>query len=112
MIRLLSLERTSLATSRIRQLSSESSRIKDERPGTAAVLAFIAGRISVAEQLPLDLILQKIGADYFKFAALQWQERSPDMSLLLMQIAKHLRPDAPFIEERLQHYREWLKEPG
>jgi len=93
-------------------LVEESGRIGDERPADAAVLKHISDRISLSEDPPVDLILQKLGADYFKFAALQLQESAPDMSLLLMLMAKNLRPDAPFIEERIQHYRDRLKESG
>jgi len=93
-------------------LAEEGRRVRDERPDAAAVLEFISGRIAVSEDPPIDLVLQKLGADYFKFAALQLQEISLERSLLLMQVAKNLRPDAPFIEERVQHFRDSLKEPG
>jgi len=92
-------------------LLSEGQRIGDERPGTAAVLEYIAALVPVSEDAPIELILQQLGADYFKFAALQLQESAVDVSLLLMQLAQRLRPGAPFIEERIQHYRAKLQEP-
>ena len=62
------------------------------------------------EYPPTELILEKLGADYFKFAALQVEQGSTEMSLLLMELAQKLRSDAPFITERIQHYRNKLKE--
>ncbi len=50
-------------------LDTEAAKLESENPDTSAVLKFIARRIGGQEDSPLELILEKIGADYFKFSA-------------------------------------------
>ena len=91
-------------------LNDESITLEQSDPGTAAVLRFIAGSISEGDELSTELILEKLGADYFKFSALQVESASAEMSLLLMLLARQLRSDAPFIEERIRHYQALLEQ--
>jgi len=91
-------------------LVSESNRLVDEDPGTAAILEYIAARVTLSGEPSAELILQQLGADYFKFAALQLQEHSVELALPLMQLALQLRPGAAFIEERIQYYKARLQE--
>ena len=90
-------------------LIEESARLQPSAPDSAAVLRFIAGTISERDEPPTELILEKLGADYFKFSALQVESASSEMSLLLMLLAHQLRPNAPFMEERIRHYRSQIK---
>ena len=92
-------------------LQEEAERLQDGDPETSCILKFIAQKICVSDEPSTDLILSKLGADYFKFSALQVERGSLEMSLLLMQLAQKLRQDAPFITERIQYYQEKLKEP-
>ena len=75
---------------------------------TAAVLDFVAARVRAQGEAPPVLLLEQLGADYFKYAALQLERVSPEMALQLMSLALHLRPEAEFINERVEHYREKL----
>ncbi len=94
------------------KLLQEAAQLESERQGTAAVLRYIADRIIVADVHPTELLLQKLGPDYFKFAALQIEKGSMDMALLLMELAHKLRTDAPMIEERIAFYKDKLKAPN
>ena len=69
------------------------------------MLEFIAHKVDVSQDPPTELILEKLGADYFKYAALQVERGSVDMALWLMLMARQLRPQAEFINERVEHYR-------
>jgi hypothetical protein len=92
-------------------LEDEAAQLESHRPETSAVLKYIAQKVCVSEENPpTELILEKLGADYFKFSALQVEQGSTEMSLLLMELAQKFRSDAPFIAERIQHYRDKLKE--
>jgi len=94
-------------------LLAEAARLKTSAPGTSAVLDFIAHKVDLRQELTTGLILEKLGADYFKYAALQVERGSDDMALWLMLIAQQLRPQAAFINERVEHYREKSsKSPG
>jgi hypothetical protein len=87
-------------------LLHESAQLKLSAPDISAVLDFIARRVDVSQAPPTELILHKLGADYFKYAALQVEPVSSDMALWLMLIAQQLRPQAEFINERFEHYRQ------
>lgn len=105
----------SLASPGMRQVSrqkleEEAGRLEGDRPDTAAVLRFIAARVIVTDDPPMELLLQGLGADYFKYAALQIERGSIETALLLMEVAHKLRADAPLIEERIQYYRKRLKD--
>ncbi len=89
-------------------LEEEAALIRGQAPETAAILRFIRARLDSQGELPRELALEKLGADYFKFAALQFERASPETALYLMSLAGELRPDAAFIDERLRHYREKL----
>ena len=94
-------------------LLDESAHLKMSAPGTSAVLDFIACKVDVSQDPPPELILHKLGADYFKYAALQVEPVSSDMALWLMLIAQQLRPQAEFINERVEHYRQKsIAKPG
>ncbi len=86
-------------------LLDEAARLRILAPGTSAVLEFIAQKVDVSQDPPTELILEKLGADYFKYAALQVERGSADMALWLMLMARQLRPQAEFINERVEHYR-------
>ncbi|MEE4143488.1 MAG: hypothetical protein V2I26_01700 [Halieaceae bacterium] len=86
-------------------LRDEATRLRGSAPDTSAVLEFIAQKVDVSQDPPTELILQKVGADYFKYAALQMEPVSADMALWLMLLAQQLRPQAEFISERVEHYR-------
>jgi hypothetical protein len=75
----------------------------------ATLLGFVARRVRAGENPPIQNLLDEIGADYFKFAALQLGQESPRLALQLMSIAHALRPEAQFIAERIEHYRDRLK---
>jgi hypothetical protein len=94
-------------------LLQEATRLKTSAPGTSAILEFIAHKVDVTQDLPTGLLLEKLGADYFKYAALQVERGSADMALWLMLLARQLRPEAEFINERVEHYRgKSTKTPG
>lgn len=89
-------------------LQGEAATLATENPATAAVLGFVANRVRVQGEAPPALLLDQLGADYFKYTALQVERASPEMALQLMSLALHLRPEAEFINERVQHYRSKL----
>ena len=93
-------------------LLEEAARLKSPEPGTSAVLEFIGRKVDVSQDLPTGLLLEKLGADYFKYAALQVERASDDMALWLMLLARQLRPEAEFINERVEHYRKKTATPG
>jgi hypothetical protein len=86
-------------------LTAEADTLGNADPPTASILSFIAGRIIALEDPPVPVLLDQLGADYFKFSALQVERGSPEMALQLMSLARHLRPEAEFINERISHYR-------
>lgn len=102
------LEDTTLRQRAAAALVEEAALIQGQAPETAAILRFIKSRLDSQGELPRELVLEKLGADYFKFAALQFERASPETALYLMSLAGELRPDAAFIEERIRHYREKL----
>ena len=91
-----------------RALEQEARDIEETDAATAAVLRFIATSIARQGDCPPQFALDRLGADYFKFAALQFEQASPQTALYLMSLASQLRPGAAFIEERIQHYRSKL----
>jgi len=82
--------------------------ITESDPNRAAILNFISQKVRQGKDLPTQYLLDEIGADYFKFAALQLGPESPKLALYLMSLARKLRPGANFIEERITHYRKKL----
>jgi len=89
-------------------LETQARAIEGGNPETAAILRFIAGKLHRSGDCPSALALDRLGADYFKFAALQFEQVAPETAYYLMSLAGELRPDAPFINERIRHYREKL----
>jgi hypothetical protein len=89
-------------------LEGEAAILDAEDAATAAVLGFVAARVRAQGETPPALLLEQLGADYFKYAALQLERVSPEMALQLMSLAQQLRPGAEFINERVQHYRDKL----
>ncbi len=74
----------------------------------AVILKFIAARVrtySAGSQLHW---LDAIGADYFKFSALQLGHNAPELALNLMSLALSLRPNAKFMKEQVEHYKRKL----
>lgn len=106
------LEDSTLRQCAIDALEAQAQAIEAGNPGNAAVLRFISSKLKQQSDCPSDLALDKLGADHFKFAALQFENASPETAYYLMSLAQQLRPDAPFIEERLQHYRNKLANSG
>jgi hypothetical protein len=92
------------------QLAVEARALESSEPRRAAILDFIAQRARAAGDLTPQSILDELGADYFKFAALQVGQDSPRLAHRLMALARYLRPGAPFIEQRLAQYRDKLGE--
>ena len=90
--------------------AAEAEALENSDPHRAAILDFIAQRARAADDLTPQSLLDELGADYFKFAALQVDQESPRLAYRLMALARHLRPGAPFIEERLAQYRDKLGE--
>ncbi len=89
-------------------LAAEAEALENSDPRRAAILDFIAQRARAAGELTPQSLLDELGADYFKFAALQVDQDSPRLAYRLMALARYLRPGAPFIEERLAQYRDKL----
>jgi hypothetical protein len=86
-------------------LAAEADDLESADPATATILRFIIRRINALDDLPVQFLLNQLGADYFKFSALQVDRECPEMALQLMSLARHLRPEAEFINERVHHYR-------
>jgi hypothetical protein len=86
-------------------LAAEADDLESADPATATILRFIIRRINALDDLPVQFLLDQLGADYFKFSALQVDRECPEMALQLMSLARHLRPEAEFINERVRHYR-------
>jgi hypothetical protein len=84
-------------------LEEEAQRV--DSPETAAVLRFVSQRIKATQNEPMLYLLDQLGADYFKFAALQLGKESPALALSLMSLAQKLRPDAKFINEQVELLR-------
>jgi len=82
----------------------EASGLKGSRPETAGILRHIAWSLQNIETDPTRAQLESLGADYFKFAALQVEKASPELALSLMSLAGELRPGRDFIESRLAKY--------
>lgn len=91
-------------------LVAEAAGLERDDPGTAAILGFIARRIGAQEDPPVALAMEQLGADYFKFAALQVECECPQMALQLMALARLLRPDGDQINEKIKLYRDRLAE--
>ena len=77
-------------------------------PESSETLKFVARDDNILNGPATDVILEALGADYFIFSAQLVERESPEMALLLMLLAGQLRLDAPFISERILHYREKL----
>jgi hypothetical protein len=89
-------------------LEAQARAIEGRNPESAVILRFIASKLDHSGDCPTDLALDRLGADHFKFAALQFEQVAPETAYYLMSLAGELRPDAPFINERIRHYREKL----
>ena len=76
---------------------------------TAAVLQFVAERLVAVETNPIPGNVKALGADYFKFSALQVERASPEMALTLMRIAQALNPTGAQIIQRVAAYEEQLE---
>ncbi|GAB5449911.1 MAG: hypothetical protein Hals2KO_02390 [Halioglobus sp.] len=74
----------------------------------SAVLRFVAARVQALDDDPIPERVEQLGADYFKFAALQVERASPRMALQLMEIAQALNPEGAQINQRVAMYREQL----
>jgi hypothetical protein len=68
-------------------------------------LRFVSQRVKATHNEPMLYLLDQLGADYFKFAALQLGKESPALALSLMSLAQKLRPDAKFINEQVELLR-------
>ncbi len=104
------LDNSELRSAAIAYLADEARALASTRADTSAVLAFIVDRLRNVPDNPADRVLEQLGADYFKFAALQVERASPQMALQLMTLAAQLRPGPNFIAERVQKYRRDLGE--
>lgn len=102
------LDNSALRKTAASALEQEAGNIEKTDAATAPVLRFIAAKITRQGDCPPQFALERLGADYFKFAALQLERASPQTALYLMSLASELRPGAAFIEERIQHYRSKL----
>jgi hypothetical protein len=90
-------------------LEAESAVVADSQ--TASILVFVSQRVRAIGDESVPSLLESIGADYFKFAALQVGPEAPGLALKLMSLAQTLRPEAEFIAERVKHYRGKLQNP-
>ncbi len=102
------LENADLRNAAVEQLVAEAEGLAESEPVKSSILQFVAQRAAQIEDPSTQNLLEQIGADYFKFAALQLGPESPKLALQLMSLAQKLRPGAPFIEERIAHYRKKL----
>lgn len=91
-------------------LLDQANSVLSQQPGPAAILKFIGENILSGSDQPNDLLLQQLGPDYFKYAALQSEHTSPGLALVFMRIALSLRPGAKFLEEKITHYKKRLEE--
>lgn len=89
----------------VKFLNDEAADMASSRPETAILLKFIASKIASHTEPSPEIFLEKLGADYFKFAALQVEQNSPEMALDLMSVALHLRPKAEFMIEKIERYK-------
>ncbi|MBE9537830.1 MAG: hypothetical protein IMF06_02045 [Proteobacteria bacterium] len=85
-------------------LVEEASGLKGSRPEAAGILRHIAWSLQNIETDPTRAQLERLGADYFKFSALQVEKASPELALSLMSLAGELRPGRDFIEAHLAKY--------
>lgn len=92
-------------------LVEEASGLEDSRAETAGILRHVAWSLQNIETDPVRAQLESLGADYFKFAALQVEKASPELALSLMSLARELRPGAEFIESCLIKYKNQLGMP-
>ena len=90
-------------------LVHEADRLSSEQVETAAVMRYIARNVLDAPDRTTEAILHALGPDYFRHAALQVEEHTTELALLLMEMAQQLRPEGDFISERIQLYRDKLK---
>jgi hypothetical protein len=91
-------------------LVQEADSLQQSRPETAGILRHIAWSLSNIETDPARGLLESLGADYFKFAALQAEKRNPELALNLMSIASELRPGADFIGSQIEKYKGQLEQ--
>ena len=90
-------------------LFNEAREIEGSRPGTAAVLHHIGRSLQSIKRDEIRDVAGAIGADYFKFAALQIEEYNPKLAHQLMTLALELRPGAEFMQSKLQVYEAAIK---
>jgi len=91
---------------------NEAREVEDNRPGTAAVLSHIARSLQIIRCDSVRDAADSIGADYFKFAALQIEEYNPKLAHQLMTLALGLRPDAEFMQSKLKVYEAAIAKPA
>ena len=91
-------------------LLEESVQITPDNPSAGTILAFIAQKIKAVETDPAPLILERLGADYFKNSALAVENYSPELALELMSLAKRLRPEGISVNKSILKYQKGLPE--
>ncbi|MEH6570550.1 MAG: hypothetical protein V7709_15830 [Halioglobus sp.] len=91
-------------------LLEESAQITPGNPTAGTILAFIAQKIKAVETNPAPLILERLGADYFKNSALAIENYSPELALELMSLAQHLRPGGKTVNKSILKYQKRLPE--
>jgi hypothetical protein len=83
--------------------------IAGRQPLNAGALELIGRRLQHEQNDETGRLCQSLGADYFKFAALQTERHSPELALTLMSLALALKPDGSLIKERIEDYRQRLQ---
>lgn len=91
-------------------LLEESAQISLENPSAGTILAFIGEKIKAVETDPAPLILERLGADYFKNSALAVENYSSELALELMSLAQRLRPDGNTVNKSILKYQKRLPE--
>ncbi len=81
------------------------------RPRTAGALELISRRLQDSAKADLTRLSRILGADYFKFAALQAEPHNLELAHTLMSIAFTLKPDGSLIARQMESYRRRLDSP-
>lgn len=85
-------------------LCNEAQDLEANRPKTAGILQHIARRLQTVENDKIHRAVENIGADYFKFSALQVQDHDQKLARNLMILALEIRPDSDFLKSRIKEY--------
>lgn len=85
-------------------LEAQAEKLADQAVGKSELLRFVAQRLRRAANRAIDPVLHSIGADYFKFAAMQIESVAPEMAMELSAVALYLRPDGQQIQESFAKY--------